>query len=96
MNACSTYNTLLNFGSSTCIGIELNCTGYWAPAMFDAKNSVRIPSKIIIYYKGYGQANGKSEAYLAGATMVVKDEVHRLIDGDTAGIATATNFMCSD
>ena len=64
--------------------------------MFDAKNSVRIPSKIIIYYKGYGLANGKSEVLPAGAAMVVKDEVHRLIDGDTAGIATATNFMCSD
>ena len=94
VNAYSTYNTLINSGSSTCNGMELNRTGYWAPAMFDADGNVRIPSKIIIYYKGYGLANGKSVVYPPGAAMVTNDIVHRT--PDSSGGAAEMNFMCSD
>ena len=94
VNAYSTYNTLLNSGGSTCNGMELNRTGYWAPAMFDAQGNVRIPTKIIIYYKGYGLANGKSEVYPPGAAMVVNDIVHRTSE-NTGGVAEM-NFLCSD
>jgi hypothetical protein len=77
VNAYSTYNTLKDTGSSTCNGMELNRTGYWAPAMFDAKGNVRIPERIIVYYKGNGLANGTAEVYPAGAAMVIDDKVVR-------------------
>ncbi len=93
VNAHSTYNTLLNSGSSTCNGMELNRSGYWAPAMFDAQGNVRIPERIIVYYKGYGLANGASQMFPPGAAMVIRDEVHRAEAGGAPGEA---NFMCSD
>lgn len=94
VNAYSTYDTLLNSGSSTCNGMELNRTGYWAPAMFDGKGNVRVPERIIVYYKGYGLANGASQVYPPRAAMVVNDKVHRTAEG--AGGAAEMNFLCSD
>jgi len=58
VNAYSTYDSLINSGSSTCNGQELNRTGYWVPAMIDGDGNVRIPERIVVYYKGYGRANG--------------------------------------
>ncbi len=94
VNAYSTYDTLKDSGSSTCNGMELNRTGYWAPAMFDAQGNVRVPERVIIYYKGYGLANGKSQVYPPGAAMVIDDKVHRI--GDGAGGVAETNFLCAD
>jgi Domain of unknown function (DUF1996)/Ricin-type beta-trefoil lectin domain-like len=94
VNAYSTYNTLYNSGSSTCNGVELNRTGYWAPAMFDAKGNVRVPERIIVYYKGYGLAQGKSIVYPPKAAMVIDDIIHRTSDA-TGGVAEM-NFLCSD
>ena len=93
VNAFSTYETLLNTGSSTCNGMELNRSGYWAPAMFDARGNVRIPERIIVYYKGYGLANGASEVFPPRAAMVVNDRVHREVNGGAVG---EMNFICSD
>jgi hypothetical protein len=95
VNAHSTYNTLLNSGSSTCNGMELNRTGYWAPAMFDAQGNVRVPERIIVYYKGYGLANGASNVYPPGAAIITDDKVHRTEVGGTLG-SGETNFLCSD
>jgi Domain of unknown function (DUF1996) len=95
VNAYSTYDTLLNSGSSTCNGFELNRTGYWAPAMFDAKGNVRIPERVIIYYKGYGLANGAAQVYPPKAAMIVNDVVVRTPD-NAGGAPGETSFMCSD
>jgi hypothetical protein len=94
VNAYSTYDTLKDSGSSTCNGMELNRTGYWAPAMFDAQGNVRIPERIIIYYKGYGLAQGNSEVYPPKAAMVVDDIVHRTPDAN--GGTSEVNFLCTD
>jgi hypothetical protein len=92
VNAYSTYESLLNSGSSTCNGMELNRTGYWAPAMFDGQGNVRVPERIIVYYKGYGLANGASQVYPPRAAMVIDDKVHRAAVGGAAEM----NFLCSD
>jgi Domain of unknown function (DUF1996)/Ricin-type beta-trefoil lectin domain-like len=93
VNAYSTYDTLFNSGSSTCNGMELNRTGYWAPAMFDAQGNVRVPERIIVYYKGYGLANGASQVFPPRAAMVINDKVHRAAVGGAIG---EPNFLCSD
>lgn len=58
VNAYTTFDTLLNEGSGTCNGNILNRSGYWVPAMFDGNGNVRIPERIVVYYKGEGLANG--------------------------------------
>jgi hypothetical protein len=93
VNAYSTYDTLFNSGSSTCNGMELNRTGYWAPAMFDAQGHVRVPERIIVYYKGYGLANGASQVFPPKAAMVINDRVHR---AEVGGAIGEPNFLCSD
>jgi Domain of unknown function (DUF1996)/Ricin-type beta-trefoil lectin domain-like len=93
VNAYSTYDTLFNSGSSTCNGMELNRSGYWAPAMFDAKGNVRVPERIIVYYKGYGLANGASQVFPPRAAMVNNDRVHRAAVGGAIG---EPNFLCSN
>ncbi len=50
-NAYSTYESLRNSGSSTCMGRELNRSSYWVPALFDAVGDVRIPDFMRVYYK---------------------------------------------
>lgn len=57
INAYSTYDTMIDSGSSTCNGQEINRTGYWAPAMIDGDGDVRIPERVVVYYKGEGMAN---------------------------------------
>jgi Domain of unknown function (DUF1996) len=95
VNAYSTYETLLNSGSGTCNGAELNRTAYWAPAMFDTQGNVRIPERIIVYYKGYGLANGAAKVYPPRAAMIVDDLVVRTPDTQ-GGAPGETSFMCSD
>jgi Domain of unknown function (DUF1996)/Ricin-type beta-trefoil lectin domain-like len=94
VNAYSTYETLRDSGSGTCNGMELNRTGYWAPAMFDPKGNVRVPERIIVYYKGYGLANGNSEVYPPRAAIIANDKIHRT--PDSVGGVTEMNFYCTD
>jgi len=94
-NAYSTYNTLLNSGSGTCNGMELNRTAYWAPAMFDSNGNVRIPERIVVYYKGEGLANSKAEPYPEGAGIVANQNINTL-DNGRGGAAGKFNFICSD
>jgi hypothetical protein len=103
VNAYSTYDTLSNSGSSTCAGQELNRTGYWAPAVFDAAGNVRIPEVIFVYYKGYGLARENAEAYPPGAAMVQKENLNEvswneggLLDPTGAEPASEFAFNCSD
>jgi len=95
VNAFSTYETLFNSGSSTCNGQELNRTGYWAPAVFDAEGNVRIPMKITVYYKGYGQARQYSDVYPPGAAMIANVNYHTAPPaGDT--YSSAFSFQCTN
>ena len=57
INAFSTANTILNSGSSTCNGEELNRSGYWVPALIDEKGYAVVPDDVLVYYKGYYGAN---------------------------------------
>ena len=89
VNAYTTYDSLFNSGASTCNGKELNRTGYWAPAMFDAEGYVRIPKKIYIYYKGYGEGleDQTIAPYPEGLAVVSNPQANKL---DEDGLA----FKC--
>jgi hypothetical protein len=97
VNAYSTAETLRDSGSSTCNGQELNRTGYWAPAMFDNDGDVRIPERIIVYYKGYGEARAKSEVYPPGAAMIAEN-LHEIPagNGGVQGVPEQFSFNCSN
>ena len=94
-NAFSSFESLMNSGSSTCNGMELNRSAYWAPAMFDAEGNVRIPERIGIYYKGYGLANGKSVVFPEGAAMLAKTNIH-LVPANAGGAEGEFGFQCSN
>ncbi len=94
-NAYSTADSILNSGGSTCNGGELNRTSYWAPAMFDGSGNVRVPERLIVYYKGEGLANGKAEVFPAGAAMIAKTDLNT-IDNGRGGAAGKFSFMCTD
>ena len=95
-NAFTTYDSLINSGSSTCNGQELNRTGYWVPAMFDGQGDVRIPERIVIYYKGEGKARGLSEVYPPGAAMIANKNLNAtpVTEGGAGG--NKLTFLCTD
>ncbi len=95
VNAFSTYDTLLNSGSSTCNGQELNRTGYWVPAMLDGNGNVRIPERVVVYYKGEGLARGKSEPYPAGAALIATENLNTKPESQ-GGVSGKYTFVCSD
>lgn len=95
VNAFSTYDTLLNSGSSTCNGQELNRTGYWVPAMFDAAGNVRVPDRITVYYKGEGLTRGKAELYPPGAAMIASTDLNT-VPASEGGVAPyKLTFQCT-
>ena len=94
-NAFSTADSILNTGGSTCNGQELNRTSYWVPAMFDGNGNVRIPERIVVYYKGEGLANGKAEPYPVGAAMIAKVDLNT-VDNGRGGAMGKFSFVCSD
>lgn len=67
-NAYTTQETLEDSGSSTCNGQELNRSGYWVPAMIDGDGRVRIPERIVIYYKAEGRANRGDDPFHSDGT----------------------------
>ena len=99
-NAYSTYDTLKDSGSSTCNGQELNRTGYWVPALFDAQGNVRIPDTVHVYYKGEGLHHGNSEVYPPGAAMISKGDKNpnnvSESQGGVNGMAGKVKFTCTD
>jgi hypothetical protein len=95
VNAFSTYDTLLNSGSSTCNGQELNRTGYWVPAIIDGSGNVRIPERVVVYYKGEGLARGKSEPYPAGAAIITSTDLNTLPESQ-GGVPGKYTYVCSD
>ncbi len=94
VNAFSTYDSLVNSGSSTCNGQELNRTGYWAPAMFDGQGNVRIPERVVVYYKGEGKSRGASQPYPEGAAMITHNI--NTMPGDQGGSPGKLTFTCTD
>lgn len=95
VNAHSNYDTLLNSGSSTCNGLELNRTGYWVPAMFDAEGNVRVPERVVVYYKGEGYSNGESVVYPPEAALIALENINEvpLAEG---GADFKDTFTCTD
>lgn len=82
VNAHSTYDTLLNSGSGTCNGLELNRTGYWVPAMFDGEGNVRVPERVVIYYKGEGFSRGESVIYPPEAAFLASENINLVSAAD--------------
>ncbi len=77
INAYTNEDTLLNQGSSTCHGRELNRTGYWTPAVFDQDGNVQIPDRMVVYYKSFGSNVGQT-------TTFPKDTSLRIIGGNAS------------
>ncbi len=95
VNAFSTYESLHDSGSSTCNGQELNRTGYWAPALFDDQGNVRIPERVVVYYKGEGLANGRAKPYPPRSAMISAQNINT-ISGSVGGADGTFSFKCSD
>jgi len=61
-NAFSTFDSLLNSGTGTCNGADLNRTSYWVPAMLDPDGNALIPFEVMVYYKNDNfRLNGANE-----------------------------------
>jgi hypothetical protein len=95
VNAYSTYETLIDSGSSTCNGQELNRTGYWVPAMFDGEGNVRVPERVVVYYKGEGLARGQAIPYPEESAIIATDNIN-LIPSDAGGAVGKFSYVCSD
>ncbi|MEL7156752.1 MAG: DUF1996 domain-containing protein [Actinomycetota bacterium] len=94
-NAFSTADSIKNSGGSTCNGNELNRTGYWVPAMFDGSGNVRIPERVVVYYKGEGLANGKAEVFPDGAAMIASVDLNTVAPAQ-GGAAGKFSYNCSN
>lgn len=91
VNAFSTYETLRDTGSSTCNGGEANRTGYWAPAMIDGDGQVRIPERVVVYYKGEGLANGANPNATTGS-LPYKPGMANIASADGLSVPEVDNF----
>ncbi|MFV0258313.1 MAG: DUF1996 domain-containing protein, partial [Acidimicrobiales bacterium] len=95
-NAFSTADSILNSGGGTCNGEELNRTGYWAPAMFDGQGNVRIPERIVVYYKGEGLANGAAEPFPEGAAMIASTDLNTVSTTQGGAEGARFTYTCSN
>lgn len=84
-NAYSTYDSILNSGSSTCNGKELNRTSYWVPAMMDGAGNAIIPFNSRFYYK--------TEMNTGPGRVVVYPENLQIVADQRSGGPT---FRCND
>ena len=61
-NAYSTFDSLLNTGTGTCNGEDLNRSAYWVPALLDSGGNALVQYQIMIYYKNDNfRLNGANE-----------------------------------
>ena len=61
-NAYSTFYSLMNSGTGTCNGEDLNRSSYWVPAMLDSEGNALLPAQIMVYYKNDNfRLNGANE-----------------------------------
>ena len=86
-NAFSTFESLLNTGTGTCNGEDLNRTAYWVPAMLDSEGNALIPDQIMVYYKN-------DNFRLNGANELVEPfpDNLRIIAGNPAATSPQTDF----
>ena len=94
VNAFSTSDTLRNTGSSTCNGQELNRTGYWVPALFDASGNVRIPERVVVYYKGEGLARGGAQVYPEDAALIATKDLNNPAVDTQGGSVGKFTYEC--
>lgn len=95
VNAFSSYETLLDSGGSSCNGQELNRSGYWAPAMFDGEGNVRVPERVVVYYKGEGRSNGESIPFAPETALIATENLNER-NTDFGGANGKFSFVCSD
>lgn len=86
-NAFSTFDSLLNTGTGTCNGEDLNRTAYWVPAMLDSQGNALIPDQIMVYYKN-------DNFRLDGANELVSPfpDNLRMIAGNGAATSPQTGY----
>lgn len=71
VDANSTASSIANSGNSTCAGGALNRTGYWVPAVLDARTEKPIkPDYAIVYYKSGGIPPESIKAMPDGLRMI--------------------------
>ncbi len=86
-NAYSTFDSLLNTGTGTCNGEDLNRTAYWVPALLDRDGNALIPYQIMVYYKNDNYlADGANERVSPFADNL------RMIAGNPAATSPQTAF----
>jgi hypothetical protein len=75
VTASTTSSTIGSNGNSTCSGGTANRTGYWTPAMVDAKGNVVAPTTATIYYKsGYQMQPSLVQPMPTGLRMIAGDK----------------------
>jgi hypothetical protein len=86
-NAYSTFDSLLNTGTGTCNGEDLNRTAYWVPALLDDAGNALIPDQIMVYYKN-------DNYLLNGANELVNPfpDNLRMISGNGAAESPQTGY----
>lgn len=47
--------------------------------MFDASGNVRIPERIVVYYKGIGEARGTVQVFPEGMALVATEDLHQFV-----------------
>ena len=100
-NAYSTFESLLNTGTGTCNGEDLNRTAYWVPAVLDKNGNALVPFEILIYYKNENfrrdGANELVEPFPDNLRMVIGDssatEPQTALTGGV-GETPVVSFLC--
>ncbi len=92
VNAFTTFDKLFNTGGGTCNGMELNRTGYWVPAVIDGSSNVRIPIKVLVYYKAFGAGIGKTNVYPENMQIISRGEANEMSGGPDE---QHLSFMCN-
>ena len=91
VNAFSTYDTILNSGSSTCNGKELNRTAYWVPAMMDGAGNAIVPFNNKFYYKTEMNAYSGGVSVYPENLQIVGDNTN-----NNAGDSGLAAFRCNN
>lgn len=86
-NAYSTFDSLLNTGTGTCNGEDLNRTAYWVPALLDSQGNALLPDQVMVYYKN-------DNFRLNGANELVNPfpDNLRMISGNAAAVTPQTGY----
>ncbi|MGF1648588.1 MAG: DUF1996 domain-containing protein [Kineosporiaceae bacterium] len=89
VNAFTTAESLRDSGGSTCNGFVRN--GYWVPALVDSQGNARVPSMIMVYYKGYGEDLAGIQAHPDDMAMISDNAINL---GEGSDGDSVTTFQC--